>query len=59
MKLGEALYAESQAGEAGAPEDGTGGDGAEPGNGAANGQDDTVVDADFEEVDDDKKGTSA
>ena len=59
MKLGEALYAESQAGEAGAPEDGTGSDGAGPGNGAGDGQDDTVVDADFEEVDDDKKGTSA
>ena len=59
MKLGEALYAESQAGESGAPEEGTGGDGTEPGNGAGNGQDDTVVDADFEEVDDDKKGTSA
>jgi molecular chaperone DnaK len=60
MKLGEALYAESQAGEAdGTGGDGTEGDGTKPGDGAGNGQDDTVVDADFEEVDDDKKGTSA
>ncbi|CAN5384055.1 molecular chaperone DnaK [soil metagenome] len=45
MKLGEAMYASSQGGAGGgAP----GGDGAEP-------KTDDVVDADFEEVDDDKK----
>ncbi|MGH2340412.1 molecular chaperone DnaK [Segnochrobactraceae bacterium EtOH-i3] len=42
MKLGEAMYAAAQAGEAGA----------EPG---AEAKKDDVVDADFEEVDDDKK----
>jgi molecular chaperone DnaK len=45
MKLGEAMYAASQAG---------GGDGDAPG-GDAGPKDDDVVDADFEEVDDDKK----
>ena len=47
MKLGEAMYAANQAGAAG------GGDAA----GEAKGED--VVDADFEEVDDDKKKKSA
>jgi len=46
MKLGEAMYAASQAGAAGTP-------GGEPG--ADGGKSEDVVDADFEEVDDDKK----
>jgi molecular chaperone DnaK len=51
MKLGEAMYKASQeAGEAGEMPDG------EPAQGAA---DDGVVDADFEEVDDEKKDKSA
>jgi len=59
MKLGEALYKSSA--EAG---DGDGaGDSDETGTGAAGaeskGGDDEVVDADFEEVDDDKKGKTA
>ena len=54
MKLGEAMY---QA-DGGAAEAGAGDGGAEPEGGAAEG-DDQVVDADFEEVDDDKKGKSA
>jgi molecular chaperone DnaK len=51
MKLGEAMYKaqQAQAGEgAGAS---AGGDGAAP-------KDDNVVDADFEEVDDSKKGAA-
>jgi molecular chaperone DnaK len=55
MKLGEAVYKASQeaeaAGEAGA-EGAASGDGADT---ASDGSDDKVVDADFEEVDDDKK----
>ncbi len=46
MKLGEAMYKEQAGGDGGA----TGGDG-----GTAGGGRDDVVDADFEEVDDDKK----
>ena len=49
MKLGEAMYKASQ--EAGAAE----GQGANPGAGGQSGPDSTVVDADFEEVDGDKK----
>jgi molecular chaperone DnaK len=58
MKLGEAMYKASQAaGETGAgPTDGAG-PGAGPGAGAK--PDDKVVDADFEEVDDQKKHKSA
>jgi molecular chaperone DnaK len=49
MKLGEAMYAASQAGA-------TAGDGAgEGGEEAAQAKNEDVVDADFEEVDDDKK----
>jgi molecular chaperone DnaK len=48
MKLGEAMYKSQQAGEAAA-------DAAAAG--AGNKPDDNVVDADFEEVEDDKKGT--
>jgi molecular chaperone DnaK len=50
MKLGEAMYAANQAG----PGPGSGGDAA---GGEAKGED--VVDADFEEVDDDQKKKSA
>jgi molecular chaperone DnaK len=52
MKVGEALYKEQQAQQAGAGE-GSGGPAA-PGTGAG-GANDKVVDADFEEVDDQKK----
>jgi molecular chaperone DnaK len=55
MKIGQALYEQG-----GADDDADGGDGADstaPGD-AAKG-DDSVVDADFEEVDDDKKGRQA
>jgi molecular chaperone DnaK len=62
MKIGEALYKAEQAAQAGA---GSGGDG-NPGpggpggpHGPAGGGDDKVVDADFEEVDDQKKRGSA
>ncbi len=61
MKLGEALY-QSDAGGDGMSGDGTGGDGTAGGpdtGGEAGGRDETVVDADFEEVDDDKKGKTA
>ncbi|WP_299391655.1 molecular chaperone DnaK [Pelagibius sp.] len=62
MKLGQALYEQGQAGDG--PGDGPDG-GAANGAGADDqaagsaGGDDKVVDADFEEVDDDKKGQSA
>jgi molecular chaperone DnaK len=56
MKLGEAMY---QAGEAaGEAETGTNGSGTGSGAGASE-EDEQVVDADFEEVDDDTKGKSA
>ncbi|HEX3951991.1 MAG TPA: molecular chaperone DnaK [Stellaceae bacterium] len=58
MKLGEAMYKAQQ--EAGGPQ--PGGPGAGPGGGAgagSGGHDDKVVDADFEEVDDQKKRGSA
>jgi molecular chaperone DnaK len=58
MKLGEAMY---QAGGEGAQAEAGSGNGAEADGGATEsaGEDDRVVDADFEEVDDDKKGKSA
>jgi molecular chaperone DnaK len=49
--VAQRLYAQQQGGASGGP---TGG--AQPGGGAAGG-DDNVVDAEFEEVKDDKKGT--
>jgi len=49
MKLGEAMYKASQA---------EGAQGAAPGGGQEAPKDDNVVDADFEEVDDDKKGAA-
>jgi molecular chaperone DnaK len=60
MKLGEALYKAQQAGEAGpgGPQGGAG-PGAGAGGGHPGGGDDKVVDADFEEVDDQKKRGSA
>ena len=59
MKLGEALY-KAEAAEAGeGPGDTPGGD-ADSGDGSSGSAgDDRVVDADFEEVDDDKKGKTA
>ena len=51
MKLGEAMYKAGQGG------DGQGGDGAAPGPDGA--KDDNVVDAEFSEVDDDKKQGAA
>ncbi len=67
MKIGEALYkqaAEAEAAESsGADGDGNGGsdgsDGGDGGDGDGGTADDEVVDADFEEVDDDKKGSTA
>src|SRR5207302_7830842 len=56
MKLGEALYKAQQAEQAGAGE-GSGSSGG-PSHGASGGSD-KVVDADFEEVDDQKKRGSA
>ena len=62
MKVGQALYEQGQAAE-GAGEGGADGATADGPNGADAGDqaagDDKVVDADFEEVDDDKKGQSA
>jgi molecular chaperone DnaK len=51
MKLGEALYGAQQAGGAGGSDAGAGA-GGEP---KKNGSGENVVDADFEEVKDDKK----
>jgi molecular chaperone DnaK len=50
MKLGEAMY-RAQAQDAGAGSDG----GADAGGGGGAERDDNVVDADFEEVEEDKK----
>src|SRR5260370_14494388 len=61
MKLGEALYkaqADAAGGRQGGPGEGAGGGGASGGPGGGHG-DDKVVDADFEEVDDQKKRGSA
>ena len=58
MKIGEALYKAEQAAQAGAGNAGPGASG-EPHGGAPGGGDDKVVDADFEEVDDQKKRGSA
>jgi molecular chaperone DnaK len=58
MKIGEAMYKAQQ--EAGGPDAGPGGPQAGPGAGGhAGAHDDKVVDADFEEVDDQKKRGSA
>ena len=54
MKVGQALYQQGDAGAGAA-----GGDAGAAGEGASTGADEGVVDADFEEVDDDKKGRQA
>src|SRR5580658_7202485 len=59
MKLGEALYKAQQAQEAGSGEGGSGSGGASQGGPGGPGGNDKVVDADFEEVDDQKKRGSA
>ncbi|MGP1394631.1 MAG: Hsp70 family protein, partial [Inquilinaceae bacterium] len=56
MKIGEAMYKSQQQDAAGPDGGGPGGD---AGGGASGNADDGVVDADFEEVDDDKKSKSA
>jgi molecular chaperone DnaK len=58
MKIGEALYKAEQAAQAGAGAGNEGGGSGGQGGGAAGGND-KVVDADFEEVDDQKKRGSA
>ena len=58
MKLGEAMYKAQQDGGAGGSGDGEGGGDAGSGDAAAKG-DDKVVDADFEEVDDEDRKKSA
>jgi molecular chaperone DnaK len=57
MKLGEAIYKASQAQESAAPQGAAGGDGA-PGGGQGAGSGEKVVDAEFEEVDPNKKKPS-
>jgi molecular chaperone DnaK len=52
MKLGEAMYKQAQEGGAGGPE---GPGGAAPGGEGSGGKNEDVVDAEFTEVDDDKK----
>jgi molecular chaperone DnaK len=52
MKLGEAMYKQAQDGGAGGPE---GPGGAAPGGEGSGGKNEDVVDAEFTEVDDDKK----
>ena len=67
MKIGEALYKEAAEAEAAAGaeaaespgDDGDGGGAGAGGAGAGGAAEDEVVDADFEEVDDDKKGSTA
>jgi molecular chaperone DnaK len=59
MKVGEALYKAQQAQQAGAGEGGPSPGGPSTGGTAGGGGSDKVVDADFEEVDDQKKRGSA
>jgi molecular chaperone DnaK len=62
MKIGEALYKQAAEAEAadGAESSGDDGDSDSGGSGGGGGAaEDEVVDADFEEVDDDKKGSTA
>jgi molecular chaperone DnaK (HSP70) len=59
MKVGEALYKAQQAEQAGAGDGGPASGGAHGGPGGGAGGNDKVVDADFEEVDDQKKRGSA
>ena len=58
MKLGEALYKQSAESEGGDAGDGSA-SGDASGGSAGGGSEDEVVDADFEEVEDDKKGKTA
>ena len=60
MKLGEAVY-KAQQEESASDGDGDGGDGGDAGSATSEpgASDDNIVDADFEEVDDDKKSKSA
>ncbi len=58
MKLGEAMYAAASE-ETGADTGDSGGDGTGEGDSGGAAEDDKVVDADFEEVDDDQKGKTA
>ena len=59
MKLGEAMYKAEQA-QAAAADDAAGdGAAADDATAAGHDRDENVVDADFEEVDDDKKGQSS
>src|SRR3546814_7732403 len=53
MKIGQSLYQQGDAGDGAA-----GGDAAAAGEGGGAKSEDSVVDADFEEVDDDQKGRS-
>ena len=59
MKLGEAMYAASQAGDAGAQPMDEPPAGPDADAGPGGGERDTVVDADFEEVDDKKDRPSS
>jgi len=58
MKLGEAMYAAASE-ETGADTEDSGGDGTAEGDSGGAAEDEKVVDADFEEVDDDQKGKTA
>jgi len=59
MKLGEAMYKAAQESSAGAPPPGDGQGGAGAGGGTSTPKGEKVVDADFEEVDDEKNKKSA
>jgi len=59
MKLGEAMYKAAQESSAGTPPPGDGQGGAGAGGGASTPKGEKVVDADFEEVDDEKNKKSA
>jgi molecular chaperone DnaK len=56
MKFGESMYKATQGAEGGPQDPGAGGPGAGPHGGPHAGHDDKVVDADFEEVDEKKRG---
>src|SRR5579863_1712232 len=58
MKFGESMHQAAQAADQGGPHDGAGGPGAGPHGGQHPGHDDNVVDADFEEVDEKKRGSA-
>jgi molecular chaperone DnaK len=56
MKFGESMYKATQGAEGGPHDPSAGGPGAGPHGGSHPGHDDKVVDADFEEVDEKKRG---